>query len=96
MDVTAALAEIEKEINILSDLVEHSGWNMLRDVAEVHQQQRIVGLIGSPLESLDGALAQEFMKGEIAGVATFLSIPETTLEGARAKRDELRARMEDD
>lgn len=72
--------EITEALKDYKDLMEHRGWKRLVEIAKAQQHERSQRVILTPLESQDQALAQEFMKGEFAGIGVLLAIPQTEVD----------------
>jgi hypothetical protein len=52
-------------------------------VAEAQAQMREGQVLRVPITTMEAALAQEFMKGEAAGIRALLAIPTTFIEAHR-------------
>lgn len=65
-------------------------------VAEGQVNARSSIVLRTPLKSLDGALEQEFAKGEASGIELFQRLPETEAERLQTEHDQLVKEIEDD
>jgi hypothetical protein len=65
---------------ILRDLIESEGWKVFAAVVQAQQDARVVDMVSAPLETLDGALRQEFTKGGIAAVQRVMQLPEVLID----------------
>jgi len=65
----------------LEGLVKSPGWGLLRKVAEEQVRLRERHILLKPLTGLDGVPAQEFEKGEVAGLRLLLTLPENMIAG---------------
>lgn len=65
------------------ELREHRAWKWLEEVAKGQIENRS-GVVLSQM-ALGEELEREFFKGEIAGIRTFLSIPQTAIEIAESE-----------
>ena len=90
----------EAIIMALKQLVDSEGWAIYRSIVEKQQVVRFDGIILNPLAGIDAAFGQEYMKGEIAGMRTALSMPqamyETLTEQVRDLRQQRAAEAEGD
>ena len=64
----------------LRDMLESEGWALFAATIQEQQDARVVDLISAPLETLDGALKQEFVKGGIVAVQRMMMLPEVLIE----------------
>lgn len=76
----------------LKALLESVGWGIVREVIAQQVHDRVQQLLLSPLESLDAALAQEYAKGEVAG----LQLVPATIEAIREEAVQLAAVAEEE
>jgi hypothetical protein len=76
-DAQAALAE---NITELKSMVASQPWRRYSALMEEQIQGRINAIILMPLASIDGTLAQEYMKGEIAAIKLCLHIVPDLIE----------------
>lgn len=72
----------------MASLVQSPGWAVLREIVNGQAGSREGKILRSPVTSMEAALAQEFMKGEAAGMRTILTIPEDYLAAVQAKETE--------
>ncbi len=67
----------------------HPGWDLLLQVVNAQLKLRTQRVLLTPLETLDGALAQEFQKGEISGLSLAVALPDGLInEAQEASRKE--------
>lgn len=64
----------------LKTLVASPGWQLYSLMVGKQIMSRTDGIILQALESLDGALAQEYAKGEVAALRLSLTLPQTLEE----------------
>lgn len=88
-------SDVCSELSIWSSLVAHAGWEKLKLIAEGQINERVKSALRTPLQSLDAALAQEFTKGEAAGIEQFQSIPELQIELLKADKERLEKEIDD-
>ena len=53
----------------LRGLIEHPGWKVFSDIVESQKDLRKGEILMKPLQNTEAVYAQEFMKGEIQGLA---------------------------
>jgi hypothetical protein len=63
--------ELQEELSKLRGLVLHAGYDYLVKIAQAQLETRRQQIILTPLKSMDEVLAQEFAKGETAGIELF-------------------------
>lgn len=73
------LRELQEVRSNLVAMLDHPGFKWIQVFAKNQIETRWVE-IANPLSDLLGVLKQEFLKGEIAGIQTFIALPSTTLE----------------
>jgi hypothetical protein len=61
---------------------------VLREIVNGQAGSREGKILRTPVASMEAALAQEFMKGEAAGMRLILTIPENFLAAGQAKDEE--------
>lgn len=64
----------------LRDFVQHPSWIMISRILEAQATLRSNAIVCQPLKGLDGALEQEYMKGEAAQLLTLRGLPEVLIE----------------
>ena len=64
----SAIAELRAQVRIIQELLDSAIWKQYSSMVAAQCEGRTNELILSPLATLDGALAQEYAKGEIAGM----------------------------
>lgn len=69
----------------LRELVEHAGWNVFREYVGSLQDTLVRELVLNPLQTMDGALAQEYKKGKYAGLDQVLNDPTAWLADLDAR-----------
>lgn len=69
----------------MRELRESRGWILLLEYAAEQIQGRTDEVMLKPAGGLDNALAQEFSKGEVAGIRLFTMMPETVESIAAAQ-----------
>jgi len=77
------LRELQEEMSILVSLTEHRGYRHLMQIAHEQLETRKQEVFLKPLEGLDETWKQEYMKGEIAGIALFMSMTDVRLQLVR-------------
>ena len=75
-------------------LLKSEGWARLREYAEAQIQTRRDDIELKPLEAMDQVLAEQFTKGEIAGIRHFVMMPENVVESLEAELEQLINREE--
>ena len=84
-----ALRELQEERFSLVKLTEFRGYQWLMDVAQQQIKTRTVAIL-QPLETDDRAYAQEFMKGEVAGIGLFVQLVDIQI---RVLQEEIERRL---
>ena len=64
------------ELSEFHSLVKSQGWDRLLKIASAQIEPRKNKILYEPLRTRDATLEQEFMKGEIAGIALFMRLPQ--------------------
>ena len=81
-------AQLQEEILSLlgqfRSLVKSRGWEQLVEYGNAQVAFRTNELILNPSTSLADLANQEYLKGEIAGIRLFLSMPDTIIEANKA------------
>lgn len=70
----------QEEAALWRALTDSQGWRQLQQVMEAQRSSRIAMVGEAPLTSFAGALPQEFMKGEAAGIGLVLKLPYVQME----------------
>lgn len=76
----AELSAKGSELASWRQLVESPAWAWFKKTMEQQRTSRLFLVAETPLESFGGALGQEFMKGEGAGIGLTLMFPYTQIE----------------
>ena len=79
-EMEEGLEEARRALHDLRGLLNHPGWDRLGEILEAQAFNRTQQVIKVPLETMDGTLEQEFMKGEISGLELFRLLPSTVIE----------------
>lgn len=74
----------------LKTLVASPGWQLYCLMVGKQIAGRTDGIILQALESMDGALAQEYSKGEVASLRMAVTLPETLTEAITSSLQELK------
>lgn len=74
----------------LKNLVASPGWQLYCLMVGKQIAGRTDGIILQPLENMDGALAQEYGKGEVSAMRMVLTLPETLTEAITSSLAELK------
>lgn len=80
--LSAQISEKASEVAAWRRLMEYPQFGMLSEAMEEQIKQRSGVVLLQPLESMDKALAQEFMKGEVAGLTLAKGLAQTLMEAA--------------
>jgi len=64
----------------LKQLEDSPGWKIISNVLDQQAQYRLNMLVATPLKSLDGALEQEYIKGEAEQLLTLRGLPTVLIE----------------
>jgi hypothetical protein len=64
----------------LKKLEASEGWKVVSRILDQQAQYRLNTLVATPLKSLDGALEQEYMKGEAEQLLTLRGLPGVLIE----------------
>lgn len=70
-------------------LVKSPGWARQVEIAEAQKQNRQASVFGTKCTNMDMVLEQEFTKGEGAGIALFIVMPEIEIETLMVEIKEL-------
>lgn len=68
------------DLHMWKSLVEHPGWKMFAEMLKEQKQVREGEVLLKPLTSSAGIYGQEFMKGEVSGLALALISPYAQIE----------------
>ena len=80
------LSELSSDQAMWDSLTQHPGWKALRHLAE-QQSKEFLLIFRAPLASMDKVPAQEYTKGQVAGIDLFASIPDLQLEMLKSERE---------
>lgn len=87
----------QEQARALKALLDSKGWAIVKGILDQQVAARLHDLVVVPLASLDGALAQEFAKGEIAGIKSILTTLEALYEDvSQLAADQLEKEARDD
>lgn len=64
----------------MEELIATAGWKLLKEAAEAQTKARSNAVLLTPTEN---PYDQEYKKGEIQGIQTFLSIPDALITSAK-------------
>jgi len=81
---------LRDEIDTFQALCEHPGWKLLVKMAQGQMDNRMRIVMTSPLTEGHTIEAQEFLKGEYAGLNTFVGLPEALIKSAKLKLADLK------
>ncbi len=70
------------------ELLKCQGWDRLVEYAEGQMAARTTAMQGAA-NGLDGLIAEEFSKGEVAGIRLFLNIPSVIIRDFSEQIEEL-------
>jgi len=74
----------------LQELVTHPGWAVISRILDAQAEYRMNMLVGTPLKGLDGALEQEYIKGEAAQLLTLRGLPTVLIDELAAEVKRMR------
>lgn len=84
-------SEIASELSVWRSFIESAGWQRLKAIA----QGQIIGRQKvAPLEELMDIFRQEYMKGEIGGIQTFIALPEVQVEQLQLKAKQIEKELQ--
>lgn len=87
----------QEQARALKALLDSKGWAIVKGILDQQVSARLHDLVVVPLASLDGALAQEFAKGEIAGIKSIVTTLEALYEDvSQLAADQLEKEAQDD
>jgi hypothetical protein len=78
----------------LQSLVSSAGWAKLAELAERDIETRNE-ILSEPIESIPQMLKQEFVKGEVRGIQSFLLYPQYAMQNLEEYLETLTQREED-
>lgn len=84
-----------EERDAMLRLKAQAGWIILTEAIEERREALLDEAIRTPCGSVDGAFAQEFQKGKLAGYLDFTRLPDHIIDQANAVIESLRAPEED-
>lgn len=94
------LIEQKKEARVKKEAIEallrSQGWDILRTIAESQVSLLTNQVMLTPVGDVGAGYKQEFDKGHVAGIRTFMAIPAQLLDEAQSILDSLAAIDEDD
>lgn len=79
------LEALRGQLYEFTSLKEHAGWKRLLEYARAQISFRSTSVIRSPRSGLDDLVANEYPRGELAGIELFCAIPD--VEIARLKEE---------
>lgn len=94
-DPKVQVRELQEVLSDLNALVESRGWKRLQKITAAQIETRRNGYEAKPLKSLDETLEQEFLKGEVVGIRTFIQLPYDEIEDLQTQIAELLKENED-
>lgn len=80
MSEDTRLPQAVRRKNALQDLLRSEGWAALKEVLQEQLERRRNEVELKPLSSLDAALAQEYMKGEIHQLRLLVVLPDSLID----------------
>ncbi len=80
--------ELQEELSKLRGLVLHAGYDYLVKIAQAQLETRRQQIILTPLKSMDEVLAQEFAKGETAGIELFTRLVDIRINDLESEINE--------
>lgn len=88
--------ETAAELILWKELTEHRAWNLLREIAEKQQQQRILDVMNNPAGDVEAVALQNYMKGEVSGIGLLLRTPLGMIESLTQQLGQERAGLTSD
>jgi hypothetical protein len=95
-ELEGQFSDIAGEISEWQGLIATAGWKRLEKIAEGQVNERARHVLHSPLMNLDGALPQEFEKGEASGIELFRTIPIVEIEQLKVKQSTIEKEIENE
>ena len=83
------LEGLRKLLHDLQMLVKSPGWARQAELVDMQVDLRKNQIVSEPCKSLDDTLAQEYMKGEVSGMALFARMPFIEIEAVEQAIKEL-------
>lgn len=80
-----SLQEMQEQLRELRKLKESSGWRVLMSFVLEQVQMRTTAVMRTPAKGVAEAMAQEFMKGEAAGLELAVTSVEAQIETLEAR-----------
>ena len=84
--------EARQQVQLLESLVKCPGWDELVRVIKAMMEINIVKLTTEPAMSMDSIVAQEFLKGEVAGWRRVMELPEELIDSSGSVVEEHKRR----
>ena len=88
-DIDKRIAQSRENKDLILSLLSHPGWKFVERIAKSQIEQRRNKVFLEPLSDVNGAVAQEFLKGEANGMGTLLALPQTLYDDAEATMSSL-------
>lgn len=79
-DIQARISSVGSQKSVWTSLLEHPGWKLFIKTVLEQKQSRQGEVFLRPLKDMDEVPAQEFMKGEISGLALVEVLAQTQIE----------------
>ena len=95
-ELEAQAAELGSELSLLRELLEHPAWARIATIIDGQVNERTRLVMNTQLQSLEQALGQEFMKGEVSGIKLIKSLPELEIERLQLEIDALNKQVQGD
>ena len=71
-----------EQLSDLQDLLQHPGWELLLEVLTKNVHIREMTILRKKCTTAEALYAQEFMKGEVAGIRFAMALPSTIVNVA--------------
>ena len=84
------LRDAQEQLAQLQGLLKLASWHTLHALAQQQLTTRIDAVILNPASGADGVYAQEYMKGEIAGIKLFLQMPQLLIDQLQSDIDQMK------
>lgn len=85
------ILDLREKIREIKVFIDSRDWKQYTALIEAQCEGRINKLILTPLGSIDETLAQEYAKGEVAGLRLGVTLMEQTVEDLTTEMDQLSA-----
>jgi hypothetical protein len=95
-EVETPVRDLQEERSRLLSFKQHPGYADLMAIAESQLEVRKQTVFLNPLKSLDETFEQEYMKGEISGIALFSQMIDRQIEALTDEIDEALKEEEDE